>query len=328
MSALQEIADLAATRRGLILASDLTSIGWHPSTVQRLARGGELVAVRRGVYAVASDWAAASRDERYRLLVRATAIVSRENTVFSHSSAAVMHRLGRPGAWPSVVHMLHPDASGGRRRGPTVLHRGVLDPEPVVIDGVRVTSLWRTLVDMAITAPPETSVAMLDIALRRENGGAASVTRPAVAEARARLLSLLADLDPPRGAGRARSSIEFADPLAESVGESFSRVRIHRLGFQVPELQVRFAPVLGSHARADFYWRGIRRIGEFDGKVKYTRSQVTDGVDVAEIVYQEKLREDELRRLGESVTRWPWSVLRMQGEFSKLLLEAGVPRAR
>ncbi|WP_448808691.1 type IV toxin-antitoxin system AbiEi family antitoxin domain-containing protein [Agromyces bauzanensis] len=329
MSALHELTDLAATRAGLIPASDLAAIGWHPSTVQRLVAGGALVTVRRGVYAAASDWASASRDERYRLLVRATAMISREETVFSHASAAVMHGLGRPGAWPKVVHVLHPDATGGRRRGPTVLHRGPPDPDTLVIDGVRVTSLERTLVDMAVAAPAETSVAMLDIAVRRINDDRSSVARPdEVEELRAGLLTLLGELDPPRWARRARASIEFADPLAESVGESLSRVRIARLGFVVPELQVRFEPVLGSYAHADFYWRGIRRIGEFDGKVKYTRSRLTEGVDVAEIVYQEKLREDALRRLGEGVTRWPWAVLRNGSEFSSLLLEAGVPRAR
>ncbi|WP_448003018.1 type IV toxin-antitoxin system AbiEi family antitoxin domain-containing protein [Agromyces bauzanensis] len=329
MTVLRELSDLAATRAGLILTSDLAAIGWHPSAVQRLTSGGALVVVRRGVYAAASDWASASRDERYRLLVRATAMVSREDTVFSHDSAAAMHGLGRPGAWPAVVHVLHPDASGGRRRGPTVLHRGAADADTVVIDGVRVTSLQRTLVDMAITAPAETSVAMLDIALRRANGGREFLAQPdEVEELRAGLLVLLADRHAPRWAHRARASIEFADPLAESVGESFSRVRIRQLGFAVPELQVRFAPVLGSYARTDFYWRGIRRIGEFDGKIKYTRSRVTDGVDIAEIVYQEKLREDALRRLGEGVTRWPWSVLRKRSEFPRLLLEAGVPRAR
>jgi len=51
----------------------------------------------------------------------------------------------------------------------------------------------------------------------------------------------------------------------------------------------------------DFYWRRIRKIGEFDGRVKYTRGQVLGNRDPAEVVWEEKVREDALRfHSGES----------------------------
>ena len=116
-------------------------------------------------------------------------------------------------------------------------------------------------------------------------------------------------------------------PGAANAGESLSRVRIVDLGFAVPELQVRFDDILGSYALVDFYWRGIRLVGEFDGDMKYTRSRALSGSDPAAVVLHEKKREDALRRRVRGVTRWDWALLRRLPAFAAQLAEAGVPRA-
>ncbi|WP_255455709.1 hypothetical protein [Cryobacterium lactosi] len=37
----------------------------------------------------------------------------------------------------------------------------------------------------------------------------------------------------------------------------------------MPELQVGFPDILGGDVWADFFWRRVRKIGEFDGFLKY-----------------------------------------------------------
>jgi len=46
----------------------------------------------------------------------------------------------------------------------------------------------------------------------------------------------------------AEGAIAFADARSGSPGESFSRVRMHELGFETPELQARFDGV-AAHTR-------------------------------------------------------------------------------
>jgi very-short-patch-repair endonuclease len=57
----------------------------------------------------------------------------------------------------------------------------------------------------------------------------------------------------------------------------------------------------------DFWWPSARVIGEFDGKGKYLREEYSGGRSIADIVIDEKLREDRLRALGATVVRWGWS---------------------
>jgi len=65
----------------------------------------------------------------------------------------------------------------------------------------------------------------------------------------------------------------------------------------------------GGTAYADFGWPAQRTLGEFDGKVKYGRLLVP-GQDPGDAVYDEKLREDELRALDWEMVRWRWVDLR------------------
>ncbi|MBG6056810.1 hypothetical protein RCH16_001483 [Cryobacterium sp. MP_M5] len=104
-------------------------------------------------------------------------------------------------------------------------------------------------------------------------------------------------------------------------------MRIFQLGFEVPELQVPFLNVDGSDYWVDYYWRRIRKIGEFDGKHKYTRGRVLAGRNPGEVVWQEKRREDALRRHSDSFDRWDWDTAFSPTLFHRFLSERGVPRA-
>jgi len=88
----------------------------------------------------------------------------------SHVSAAVLHGLRVWGIPSDRVHVTRDRCRTGARRGSRVhAHSAPLDAEDVVmVGGVPTTSVARTVVDIARTAPFEQAVVVADSAL--ENG--------------------------------------------------------------------------------------------------------------------------------------------------------------
>ncbi|TLP75532.1 hypothetical protein [Nesterenkonia sphaerica] len=119
----------------------------------------------------------------------------------------------------------------------------------------------------------------------------------------------------------------FADPASESPGESYSRVLIHQLGFGAPSLQMRVSTDRGVY-RVDFCWEEERVIGEFDGRTKYMSREFRNGKDPAEVVFEEKQREDALRRASWTVVRWTWEDFKQPERLGRFLANAGVSRRR
>jgi hypothetical protein len=60
--------------------------------------------------------------------------------------------------------------------------------------------------------------------------------------------------------------------------------------------------------RVDFGWPRQRTVGEFDGRVKYGKL-LRPGQNPADVVYEEKRREDALRAEDLTVVRWTWGDL-------------------
>jgi hypothetical protein len=112
-----------------------------------------------------------------------------------------------------------------------------------------------------------------------------------------------------RGSPVARRTLAFADGRSGSVGESRSRVAMHRAGLPRPVLQWEVVGGAGQWiGMVDFGWPEQRTVGEFDGKEKYGRL-LNSGRSPADAVYAEKCREDALRAEGLSVVRWGWDAL-------------------
>jgi hypothetical protein len=103
--------------------------------------------------------------------------------------------------------------------------------------------------------------------------------------------------------------IAFADGRSGSVGESRSRVALHRNGLPTPLLQWEVADRAGRFIGfVDFGWPAQRTVGEFDGRLKYGRS-LNQGKEPGDVVFAEKLREDRLRDQDLAVVRWTWADL-------------------
>ena len=112
-----------------------------------------------------------------------------------------------------------------------------------------------------------------------------------------------------RGCRRAERSILFADGDAESPGESLSRVRMYEGGLVMPVLQKEIRDAHGRLlGRTDFWWEAVGVVGEFDGKVKYDELVASD-VDVADVVMDEKQREQSIQDEVRRVVRWTWADL-------------------
>ncbi|WP_210508625.1 hypothetical protein [Naasia sp. SYSU D00057] len=161
--------------------------------------------------------------------------------------------------------------------------------------------------DLAAALPFRDAVVVLDAGLR--------------AGANRRFLQHLAGASGYRAVRRVARALEFATPLAESPGESLSRVVIHELGLPAPILQQEFRDGRGFIGRVDFWWPEQQVIGEFDGAIKYGTRLPGAPEDR---LWQEKLREDRLRGVNPKVVRWVWDDLKVPQRLAALLAAAGV----
>jgi hypothetical protein len=293
----------------IVLTRTLRNQGFDDRELRRMRRDGTLVPVRRGAY-VRDRPAERSRDEEHRELILATVLQLHDAAVISHGSAAVLH--GLP-TWPKAIDRVHVTRnrnSGGNRRGVVQVHATPLTKGDITtIDGVPVTSLARTVLDLCRTLPIEQAVAAGDRAL----------TFGLVREV---LEDHLAQMGRWPGIRQARRTVALLDPQSESAGESVSRVRLHQDGLPTPELQQDVYDDEGHFvARVDFYWKEQRTIGEFDGKIKYGRL-LKPGQAIEDVLFEEKRREDALRDLGWQIVRWLWRDLYRPGVIRDRVLRA------
>lgn len=264
--------------------------------LRALLRAGQLTRLRRGVYLpgpIPEELSA-----RHRLAVHAAFVELTDGAVASHGSAAVLHGLPTWEVPLERVQVTRARAYGGRRERLVHVRVAQLDPDEVtVVDGIPVTTLARTVVDLARALPFEPAVAVGDAALAAHRARAGE------------LLDALRRSARRPGCVRARRALAFLDGRAESVGESRSRVAIYRAGLPTPMPQWEVHDGQGRLlGRTDFGWPDWRVVGEFDGRIKYGRT-LKPGLDAAEVVYREKLREDDLRAEGLTVVRWRWADL-------------------
>jgi hypothetical protein len=210
----------------------------------------------------------------------------------------VLHRLPLWATPLDRVHVTRNRRSGGRRSRYLHLHAAALDVDEVgLVGGIAVTSVARTIADLARALAFEPALVPADAALYR-----GLVTPVELHEAVERSSNR-------RGNAAARRVVAFADGGGQSPGETRSRVALFRAGIPPPRLQCALYAGTGRFiGRVDFDWDEYATVGEFDGEVKYGR-ELQPGQDLGEVVFQEKLREDALRDAGRNVVRWTWAEL-------------------
>ena len=161
----------------------------------------------------------------HRLQVRAAMGHLSSQAVVSHVSAAVLHGLPIWRLPLDRVQVTRPGrCRGGRRSGLVHVRTNTLAPaEIVVIDGLPVTSLERTVLDIGRAHPFMQAVVVADAAARQMDVS--------------RAWELLGEMRRWPGGPAARRVLEFADARSGSVGESRSRVLMAGAGLPTPELQ-------------------------------------------------------------------------------------------
>ncbi len=305
-----------ASRGGVALRSDLLAAGYDDRDLRQRIRLGAWVRIRRGAYAEASVWNGLDESGRHLLRCRAVGAVLGPSAVLSHSSAAVVHGLPVWGVDLDVVHVTRAQHGQSRHEAGVVHHVATLAPDEVCqVDGVLVTSLTRSVVDLARTHGFEAGVVTADAALHR------GVVTPA------ELLACHLRTDDWPGSRVVGRVLGFADPRPESVGESRTRVLFLREGLPTPRPQVsifRGSVLLG---RVDFYVDEARTAVEFDGRTKYRVPPGADARVVERVLWAEKRREDAIRELGHEFVRVTWGDLE-HAEATAQRLRAAFARGR
>ncbi|MBB4135990.1 hypothetical protein [Gordonia humi] len=280
-------------RHGVIRRSDLIDTGMSDAEIKRRLRDCTLAQIEAGAYVLGDRLPKYDvQDAKYRL--RALAAADTQSLPLSYDSAAAVHGLELLFPDHAVVHVSKPTSSGGRTMASRHIHTGLPDDSVVEVDGVLVSDLVCTAVDVAAGKPFPKALAALDSALRL------GASREALQN----------EIDKRRRAGVAvvRIALRHADPLSANPGESWSRAQMIEAKLPSPVLQRRFDFVDGTIAYTDYCW-GDSLAAEFDGLRKYWRD-LKPGQNVEDAVVAEKIREDRLRDHVGDVARWIYDDLR------------------
>ena len=276
----------------------------HP---ERAVARGDLVKVRRGVYAPAALWRDLAPWERYLARVHAVAL-GHPDTVFSHDSAAAL--LGLPVFGdPQTVHVLADPTGAARLDAGIRVHTHSADRTIVEVGGMLMTGILDTAVDLARLRHRAIGLAMADAALRADPGASAELA-----------LVLNESRASKRGRAIARWALSRATPLAESPLESISRASVEWLGFPPPSLQVPFRSG-GMVDRSDMVWQEIGLAGECDGDLKYDGRYGSP----AAVLARQSERDTRLRHHLRAVTHWGWREATTAAPLRGILAGAGLP---
>lgn len=299
--------------------ADLQDAGWSTHQITHALRCC-LRRVRHGIYVVSKEcrhpdhgyvatFAAAAdvnlpveesgmrkRDEDLRILVRSYAGRMPPRCVLSHRSALIVHGLPIPyldkDSSP-MAEAIHPKY-GVRHATMLVRRRDLAESDIVEVAGIPVTSVLRTLSDIARDYPLAFAVAVLDAAVHRGFTSEQAIIR-------------YCEAHPPRTlARRVADAVHLMNGGRESVSESICAVRF--VEYSVPgfEPQVEFYDEQDRFiGRTDFANKKARVIAEFDGEGKYH----LPGKNPRDEMEKERRREYKLRNLGYAVFRLRWQDL-------------------
>lgn len=274
-------------------AAQWRAAGITSAQFRSLTRAGELVRVRHGVYATRAFAESAGGDPRagHALRVAAARASVGRHAVASHQSAALLHGidlLRHPA--DGTVWLTRPPGQNHRRLDGVHLHCAQLPEGHVTtLSGVRVTTVTRTVADLARSLTFMEGVVVVDSALRlgkTTDFGLAEVLRWCARWT---------------GADRARRVAGFGDEDAGSVLESCARVVFADAGLPAPVLQAAIATSDGEFiGRVDFCWPAYRVIAEADGMAKY---------DDPRRAREQIMRDIRLRDAGYKVVHFTWDEL-------------------
>lgn len=298
----------------LINTASLPRDGIADYALRKRHQRGEILRVHRGTYLDPEHTDPSRIPAEVIHASRVFGVMAQSVTAtVSGISAAVLHGLPllkRRLEGPVTVTRRNP----GAPREHLVVRRSPLKPDEVTqLHGVPVTTLKRTIRDLAEAVEPHELLAAADAALR--------------------LGGNLDGLDEPLRHRRVlRQVVEYASPRSESFAESWSKYVFRQQEIEFDWQQVSIFDEHGRFvARCDFGSQ-LGLLGEFDGRIKYD-TIAGSSEEAARVVMAEKQRENQLRALGWDVARWTWSDLQNPEKLirrlnAQLANAAAAPRPR
>jgi very-short-patch-repair endonuclease len=269
------IAAIAARQHELIGHLQLVALGLSRQAIQRRVRAGRLHRVHQGVYAVGHK----RLTQRGRWM--AAVLAGGEDAVLSHRSAAALWQI-LPARNP--IHVASPIKR--RNRDGIEFHTQSLQFDEVTEhDGIRVTTVARTLVDIAATEPTQFERAFNEAEFRRlydETG----------------LLTILSRNPSRRGAAaiRAVTAGAFAGITREELEHRFLAL-VDKERLPRPELNTDLELASGRWIQPDCLWRDARLIVELDSRAAHDTTSRFDS---------DRERDRVLALAGWTVVRVTW----------------------
>jgi hypothetical protein len=294
-----ELALIARRQGGLVKRAQAHHVGYTERELRTLtAPHGPWVIVRRGIYAdrAVVNAASESDDGLAKLQDRAASLAMVHTHVMSHDSAARIWGLPLLEPKKPLIHVTREGVIGTRTDAGVKHH--LTQPglvEGYVVDGLPVTNLARTSLDISREHGIEAGAIAVDAARRR--GVDLSVL--------AREVSVMKHWP---NVTSARASIEASDPGAESPGETLLRLALREA--DLGEIGTQFPLRLGSQVA----WVDLRigrHVFEFDGRVKFRRFEDGGAArgSIEDALWAERTRQNEICELGLGVSRVTWDEL-------------------
>lgn len=273
------------------------AVGASPEGLRQAHRRGDITRLHQGWYTPGRP---RDRVDRHRLRTVALLQEYEGRAVASHVSALVWEGLPLEGVDLGVVHLMWRD-SGVPFRSYSRTHIHECAPGSWITPSARAVDPALAVVQAGMSQVSSMLVAA-DAALRI--GSVTPSRMRAAAEA----------LKGQRGITAARKAIEWCDGRHESPGETLAARLLRSLGYAaIPQVVIERSEAPGRMYVADFLIDGTRVIVEFDGRGKY---------DDPTVLFAEKQREDELRRLGYVVVRLTWEDLSRPEQVRRRLAAA------
>jgi len=147
------------------------------------------------------------------------------------------------------------------RRHGVSSYSAILTGDVTEIRGIPVTSVSRTVLDVARWCAPDAAIAMLDRSL------AMGLWDPE------EVLEHAEQFRGDKGIRWARHLVAAADPGAESPGESACRLRLVDAGFPRCQTQIRVRRSAGSPLRIDMGWAEFGAAVEYDGREPHSSTE-------------------------------------------------------
>jgi very-short-patch-repair endonuclease len=292
------IAKLAARHFTIVTNQELRELGLDRRTITRALRRGQLFEVHRGVYSLSLP-----RARPPHAAEQAALLACGPRAVLSHHTAARLHQL-RISHIPTLHVTIVGEGRHRRRRPGLDVHRTLTLPpgERKLVNGLAVTGLDRTLIDLAPLISDRGLEHLLDQALRQTSATA---------------IGAALDRHSGRpGTRRLRALLRPDRPSSDTWSRCEERLRrlIRLAGLPSPEANV----ALGRDGYVpDLLWREPRVIVEYDSWEFHSSRRAFDG---------DRERHNQLTADGYQVLHVTWQALSEHPE--KVLVWVAVALAR